>query len=257
MHYNLSTSSWGLQALGLAEEQVGGLDLGTTGGLESVMVRRRIAMIATLGVALLSGCVERAPSSSIPDQVALASRLSGLEARLTAVEQALAAQAAGQRRGVALEKNLAELRREIVAQQATLEQVRREVEALPARRASAVSYRAVDLTLGELPGGAGAAVARPVPAEIPETAQEILVYAQVATGYVKGGPHRFRIATRLDSGEEAAFYLYAIGRPQQGWAYNSTNMWLPMSKKRELLLQTEGEPFFGDWNSELRIIGYR
>jgi hypothetical protein len=30
-----------------------------------------------------------------------------------------------------------------------------------------------------------------------------------------------------------------------------------MPKNRELILQAEGEPFFGDWNSEVRIIGYR
>jgi len=43
----------------------------------------------------------------------------------------------------------------------------------------------------------------------------------------------------------------------RGWAYNSDNGLLPMPKNRELILQADGKPFFGDWNSEVRIIGYR
>ena len=54
-----------------------------------------------------------------------------------------------------------------------------------------------------------------------------------------------------------SFYLYATGQSQAGWGYNSDNVWLPMPQNRQLILQAEGKPFFGEWNSETRIIGYR
>ncbi len=119
-------------------------------------------------------------------------------------------------------------------------------------------FRAVDVLLGELPNNTnGRPEMRRIPTSVPDKAHEILVYAHIATGYVKGGAHRFRIAVRMQDDQEAAFYLYAVGQPQSGWGYNSDNVWLPMPKNRELMLQAEGEPFFGDWKSEVRIIAYR
>lgn len=120
-----------------------------------------------------------------------------------------------------------------------------------------VAFWAVDAPLGELPNNNGQRETRRIPALVPDKAREILVYAQVATGYVKGGAHRFRIAVQSSGHQEAAFYLYAVGQPQQSWSYNSDNVWLPMPKNRELILQAEGEPLFGDWKSEVRIIAYR
>ena len=228
-----------------------------------------------LGAALLAGCAEwtlaTEPTTSLPDPTAaLEARFVGLAARLDALEQGLAAERdARQARTTALEKALAGIRQELKASQAAVANLlRRKVEAPPpapeVRREGAastaapgVAFQPVDAALGELPEGGGKQVILPIPAAIPDAAREILVYARVATGYVKGGPHRFRIATRLESGQEPAFYLYAVGQPQPGWAYNSDNVWLPMPKNRELILQADGEPFFGDWSSEVRIVGYR
>ena len=223
-----------------------------------------------LGAAFLSGYAgQTLAMEPAPDSVALEARLVGLDARLNALERAVAAEREERRaRVTASEQALADVKRELKAAKAAMAGLRRKVEASPvlaARREMATAsrdtpnaaYRPADVALGELPGGSGERVTRPIPAVIPNTAREILVYAQVATGYVKGGPHRFRIATRLDSDREAAFYLYAVGQPQQSWGYNSDNVWLPMPANRELILQAEGEPFFGDWNSEVRIIGYR
>ena len=231
-----------------------------------------------MSVALLAGCAgptpvaEQAPplEPAAADVVKLATRLTGLAARLDALEQALAAERdTRQAQTTTNERALAEVRRELKASKAVVANLRRKVESPPppppARQESAtatdtvvgVAYQPVDVTLGELPGGNGTQAVRPIPAVVPDAAREILVYAQVATGYVKGGPHRFRIATRLENGQETGFYLYAIGQPQQSWAYNSDNVWLPMPKNRELILHADGEPFFGDWNSEVRIIGYR
>lgn len=232
----------------------------------------RIWMGLVLGAALLSGCAGPALALAVepaPDSAALAARLVELDARLETLERAIAAERAERRaRATTSERAVATLKRELKEAKAAVASLRRKVEAPPvppaqregataSRAAPNVVYGPVDAVLGELPGGSGERVTRPIPAAIPNTAREILVYAQVATGYVKGGPHRFRIATRLEGDREAAFYLYAVGQPQQSWGYNSDNFWLPMPANRELILQAEGEPFFGDWNSEVRIIGYR
>jgi hypothetical protein len=141
--------------------------------------------------------------------------------------------------------------RQVTAQQAALKvQLERTV-------IGSADFWAVDVPLGELPNGGSQRETRRIPALVPDKAREILVYAQIATGYVKGGAHRFRVSVRVEGEREAAFYLYAFGQPQPSWGYNSDNVWLPMPKNRELILQTEGEPFFGDWSSEVRIIAYR
>lgn len=225
-----------------------------------------------LGAAFLSGYAGPTPameSAAGRDHAALVTRLDDLDARLDDLERAVAAERAErQARATASERAVAALKRELKEAKAAVAGLQRKIEAPPlppARREGAtasrdapnVAYSPVDVILGELPGGNGERVTRPIPAAIPNTAREILVYAQVATGYVKGGPHRFRIATRLDGDQEAVFYLYAVGQPQQSWAYNSDNVWLPMPINRELILQADGEPFFGDWNSEVRIVGYR
>jgi hypothetical protein len=224
-------------------------------------------------VVFLAGCAGPIPvaSPAAADSAALEVRLAGFDARLESLERAVVAEREERRvRAAAGERTLAEVRRELKAAKAAVAGLRRQVEAPPPAPAvrqqvatagdgipSVAGFQPVDVTLGELPGGTGERVTRSIPATIPNTAREILVYAQVATGYVKGGPHRFRIATGLEGGREAAFYLYAVGQPQQSWAYNSDNVWLPMPINRELVLQAEGEPFFGDWNSEVRVIGYR
>lgn len=247
---------------------------GVSSGIDQkkMMKLRRVGRGLVLSAMFLSGyagptlAVEPAAA---PAYAILAARLDDLEARLDDLERAVAAERAERRaRATASERAVAALKRELKEAKAAVASLRRKVEASavpPVRREGAtasrdalnVAYRPVDAVLGELPSGNGERATRPIPATIPDAAREILVYAQVATGYVKGGPHRFRIATRLDGDREAAFYLYAVGQPQQSWAYNSDNVWLPMPKNRELILQAEGEPFFGDWNSEVRIIGYR
>ena len=249
---------------------------GVANGIDREMMMKltRVWWGSVLGATLLAGCTGQMPvvepTATPPDPAAaLEARFTGLAARLDALEQAFAAERdTRQAQMTTNERALAEVRRELKASKVAVADLRRKVESLsPAspvrqevaipRDAPSVAYQPVDVTLGELPDGNGAQAARPIPAAVPDTAREILVYAQVATGYVKGGPHRFRIATRLENGQETGFYLYAIGQPQQSWAYNSDNVWLPMPKNRELILQADGEPFFGDWDSEVRIIGYR
>ena len=237
-------------------------------------------MLSALSVALLSGCValESLPKPApAPDHTVLETRLIEMEAKLAELRIRLepleqTADDLGQRqdrRLTAQDRTLAGIGRELKEIRTAVTSLRRALESRSptavTRREGATAidgnlganYRAVEIALGGLPSGEGERRVRQIPAAVPNTAREILVYAQIATGYVEGGPHRFRVSVRLDGNREAAFYLYANGQPQQGWAYNSDNVWLPMPKNRELILQADGKPFFGDWNSEVRIVSYR
>lgn len=239
-----------------------------------------VRVLSALSAALLSGCValEPLPAPALaPDQTVLETRLTGVESRLADFSARLdrlegAADDLGrrqERRLTAQDRTLAGIGRELKETRTAVTSLRRKLASQPptavARPEGATAidgnfgadYRAVEIALGELPSGEGERLVRRIPAAVPSAAREILVYAQIATGYVEGGPHRFRVSVRLDAKREAAFYLYAVGQPQQGWAYNSDNVWLPMPKNRELILQADGKPFFGDWNSEVRIVGYR
>ncbi|PIE83357.1 MAG: hypothetical protein CSA09_02495 [Candidatus Contendobacter odensis] len=121
-------------------------------------------------------------------------------------------------------------------------------------------YQTVDIALGELPAGQDTPKVYKIPDVVPDAAREILVYAQVATGYVDGGPHFFQVSVQPDQTHEASFTLYAVGQPQKSWTYNSDNFWLPMPENRELYIKTKkinSKPFFGEWNSQVSIIAYR
>ncbi|MFZ4791023.1 MAG: hypothetical protein ACOYMW_09055 [Candidatus Competibacteraceae bacterium] len=208
-----------------------------------------------------------APAPAPPVQPpVLETKLDAMSGRLERIEQTLVAvREQGQQRqkqDVQVQQAVGGLQREVRDARLAVVGVQRQMKQNPAPPpagavAGTADFWAIDAPLGELPNGGGKHETRRIPALVPDQAREILVYAQIATGYVKGGPHRFRLSVRTQGDREAAFYLYAVGQPQPSWAYNSDNVWLPMPKNRELILQTEGEPFFGDWNSEVRIIGYR
>lgn len=124
-------------------------------------------------------------------------------------------------------------------------------------KSSSANYYPVNIDLGALPSGKPNKITRKIPEIVPDTAREILVYSYVATSYVKGGSHSFKIFVKASASNEAAFYLYSIANTQQGWSYNSDNVWLPMPEDREIRVETDGEPLFGKWESGIRIIAYR
>jgi len=238
----------------------------------------RVAGILIVTMALTPGCAGDqsfmasglSPSQTIPaEPSALESKLDAMGNRLERIEQLLTdirdQERQRQRQEEQSRQLLGELRQETRNTQAALARVQKQLAtqhaAVVARLGETakdqVDFRAVDIPMGQLPNGGQDHEIRRIPAQVPDKAREILIYAQVATGYVKAGPHRFRIAVRVEGTREAAFYLYAVGQPQPSWAYNSDNVWLPMPRDRQLLLRAEGEPFFGDWNSEVRIIAWR
>ncbi|QQS55012.1 MAG: hypothetical protein IPM89_04070 [Candidatus Competibacteraceae bacterium] len=224
----------------------------------------RIWALFALSGMLAAGCatLESEPAPLV-GQTVLEARLTVLDTRLAALERQIVEQRREQ--WLALDQSLAEVGRDIQGTRKSVAALRRKVEkpAVVARPTSAAddpvwkAYQPIDVSLGAFPEGEGKQVVHPIPATVPDSAREILVYAQVATGYVEGGPHRFRVAVALADGREVSYYLYATGQSQGGWGYNSDNIWLPMPRNRQLILQAEGKPFFGEWNSETHIIGYR
>jgi hypothetical protein len=115
----------------------------------------------------------------------------------------------------------------------------------------------VNADLGSLPSGRPGKIIKAIPTSIPNEAREILVYAFIATNYVRGGRHSFKISVKLNESKEAAFYLYSIAQMQQEWSYNSDNFWLPMPANRKIFLETTGSALFGSWESRVKIVAYR
>lgn len=124
-------------------------------------------------------------------------------------------------------------------------------------KSESVNYYPVDIDLGPLPSGKPGSLTYKIPASIPDTAREILIYVYIATNFVKGGAHHFKIAVKSNEFREVAGYIYAFADAKPGWSYNSENMWLPMPADREVTIQTAGEPLFGSWNSSVKIVAYR
>ncbi|MCP5159499.1 MAG: hypothetical protein H6974_04480 [Gammaproteobacteria bacterium] len=237
-----------------------------------------LTMVLTPGCAFYQSLVARftrpaAPRSQTSPTAppsALEPKLDALDGRLDRIEQMLTdVREQGRQRQIQEERSqqslaglqqetrnthlaVVHLRKLLATQHSNLVTRLQETAAEPS-----ANFWAIDIPMGVLPNGGQNHEVRRIPAQVPNKAREILVYAQVATGYVKGGPHRFRISVRVQGDREAAFYLYAVGLPQPSWAYNSDNVWLPMPSDRQLILRAEGEPFFGDWSSEVRIVGYR
>ncbi|MDQ5911045.1 MAG: hypothetical protein QG599_3142 [Pseudomonadota bacterium] len=242
----------------------------------------RMAGIFMLTVAVTPGCAwyqsfmaKVAPRPAAPSQVlpveapTLEPKLDAMDNRMARIEEMLTeVRNQGQQRQRQEEQSqqsLTGLRQETRNTQAALTRLQKQlatqhtavVARLGETAGNPADFWAVDIPMGLLPNGGQSHEVRRIPAQVPDKAKEILVYAQVATGYVKAGPHRFRISVRVEGTREAAFYLYAVGQPQPSWAYNSDNVWLPMPRDRQLILRAEGEPFFGDWGSEVRIIAWR
>jgi small-conductance mechanosensitive channel len=200
----------------------------------------------------------------------------GVQAQLTALQQEVTRLQALQQQqtqnlSAAQQQNAAEFndaQQSIVAQLAGLQQQLNDLSVhyvskaqldadLRMALAAAARYHPVDLKLGPLPVGKTESLTYAIDGTVPDTAREILVYAYVATHYVKGGGHNFKLFVNVDAQQENAFYLRAVAFAQQAWAYNSENAWLPMPADRTLRVQSDGDPLFGSWNSSIQIIAYR
>jgi len=114
------------------------------------------------------------------------------------------------------------------------------------------------ILLGSLPANLLTTVVFPIPASIPTTAKEVLVYAYIRTGYNAPGEAdiEFMIYTE-ESGVRYAHYLFAHWYPQNAWSYNSGTFWLPITSAREIRVTSSGTAAPGNWVGQIFIIGYR
>ncbi|MEE4379532.1 MAG: hypothetical protein V2J55_18760 [Candidatus Competibacteraceae bacterium] len=162
-----------------------------------------------------------------------------------------------QQQSLAVTEQLEQLRKEIGDLQGSFINTDQLNDALAAAFIAAAKYHPVNVNLGALPVGEKEQLTFLIPESIPDTAREILVYVYIATNYVKGDAHDFKLFVNVNANEENAFYLHTFAFPQQGWSYNSENAWLPVPKDRTLRAQSDGKALFGSWNSQIRIIAYR
>jgi hypothetical protein len=117
------------------------------------------------------------------------------------------------------------------------------------------------IPLGSLPANPIGTVVFPIPASIPTTAKEVLVYAYIRTGYnysssLLEDDIEFKIYTE-ESGVQYAHYLFAHWYPQNAWSYNSGTFWLPITSAREIRVTSTGTAAPGYAGGEIFIIGYR
>jgi hypothetical protein len=112
--------------------------------------------------------------------------------------------------------------------------------------------------LGSLPINPLGTVAFSIPASIPTTAKEVLVYAYIRTGYNSPSEAdiEFMIYTE-ESGVQYAHYLFAHWYPQDAWSYNSGTFWLPITSAKEIRVTSTGTAAPGNAGGEIFIIGYR
>jgi hypothetical protein len=112
--------------------------------------------------------------------------------------------------------------------------------------------------LGWLPSNLNSTQVYPIPASIPTTAKEVLVYAYVWGAYNSNlsGMLEFMIYTE-ESGVRYAHYLFCLLDTQSNSSYNSGTFWLPITSAREIRVTSTGTRSADSMVSAIFIIGYR
>ncbi|MDP1614264.1 MAG: hypothetical protein Q8L68_00535, partial [Methylococcales bacterium] len=113
-----------------------------------------------------------------------------------------------------------------------------------------------EISLGNLPVNPLSTVTYNLPNTIPADAKEVLVYTYITTGYAPGGIIKFKIYTEENSVQYYQ-YLIANGYAQNAVAYNSDNIWLPITSARTLMVTSSGSPIGPNFASGVVVMGYR
>lgn len=95
-----------------------------------------------------------------------------------------------------------------------------------------------------------------IPASIPVTAKEVLVYAYIARGANGGASSPIDITIYTYDGTYYANRLSIIDNNNNAWNTNSDNFWLPVTTYREISVHLPSS-LSGNVFSGLQIIGYR
>ena len=102
-----------------------------------------------------------------------------------------------------------------------------------------------------------ATLAFDIPAVIPSTAKELLVYGYFWNGNANNGPVRhLKIYTQEGSDTKYEKYLMSYAYPQSAINTNSDNMWFPMPTNRKIFLQVDSD-HGANCTSHFHVIGYR
>ena len=96
-----------------------------------------------------------------------------------------------------------------------------------------------------------------IPSSIPDSAREVLVYAEIQTG--GSGPRdvisRLKLYTE-ESSKRYEQYILVRTYPNSAWNTNSDNMWFPLMSNRRLYLE-KPNAHTGNVRIAVYAIGYR
>lgn len=116
------------------------------------------------------------------------------------------------------------------------------------------------VNLGALPNAA-VPIIYDLPAQVPASAVEVLVYARAYTGSTSPeGGREFRLSTvdEVDSNKLYSKYLFVYAYGQSAVPYSSATFWLPVTTGRKLhVARISGSAITGSFGSGVFITGYR
>jgi hypothetical protein len=120
---------------------------------------------------------------------------------------------------------------------------------------SDVKWTPVQISLGSLRYAAGTSTYN-IPKDIPVSAKEILIYVWVRKGRGGGDARRVYKIYTSDGSRDYVKKLDCYQYDQHSWTYNSDNQWFPLTSKRKIYVNLNGD-VTGNKVSGIEIIGYR
>ena len=96
-----------------------------------------------------------------------------------------------------------------------------------------------------------------IPANVPNTANEVLVYVYVRTGHSRGGFTHVRIYTQKSEGRRFEKYLTNHAYPQDAHTYTADNMWFPLTTERRVHVTVTTAVEIRNTDAKIYVIGYR
>ena len=96
-----------------------------------------------------------------------------------------------------------------------------------------------------------------IPATVPNTASEVLVYVYVRMGNTHGGLTHVRIYTQKSEDRRFDKYLTNHAYPQDAHTYTADNMWFPLTTERRVHVVVSKAVHTTNTDARIYVIGYR